>query len=129
CTHLFGAGAPVRRVVDEICGRHTRLHQCSGLARGESVDVQCAGQGSVSLRPGQRVVSIVLECLLWANSGLRAVQQTASYSITSSARASSVGGTSRLSAFAVLRLITSSNLVGACTGRSAAFSPLRMRPT
>ena len=34
------------------------------------------------------------------------------YSITSSARASSVGGTSRPSALAVLRLITSSNLVG-----------------
>ena len=34
------------------------------------------------------------------------------YSITSSARASSIGGTSRPSAFAVLRLITSSYLVG-----------------
>jgi hypothetical protein len=33
------------------------------------------------------------------------------HSITSSARASSVGGTSRPSAFAVLRLITNSNLV------------------
>ena len=52
-----------------------------------------------------------------------------SYSITSSARASSVGGTSRPSALAVLRLITSSYLVGACTGRSAGFSPLRMRST
>src|SRR5262249_19802074 len=41
------------------------------------------------------------------------------HSITSSARASSVGGTSRLSAFAVFKLITSSYLVGACTGRSA----------
>ena len=51
------------------------------------------------------------------------------YSITSSARASSVGGTSRPSAFAVLRLMTSSYLVGACTGRSAGFSPLRMRST
>ena len=30
------------------------------------------------------------------------------------------------SAFAVLRLITSSNLVGCCTGRSAGFSPLRI---
>ena len=30
-------------------------------------------------------------------------------------------------ALAVLRLITISNLVGACTGRSAGFSPLRMR--
>src|SRR6266404_4736688 len=51
------------------------------------------------------------------------------YSITSSARASSVGGISRPSAFAVLRLITNSYLVGACTGRLAGFSPLRMRST
>src|SRR5207245_7064447 len=44
------------------------------------------------------------------------------HSITSSARASSVGGTSRPSALAALRLITSSYLVGACTGRSAGFT-------
>ena len=37
--------------------------------------------------------------------------------------------TSRPSALAVLRLMTSSYLVGACTGRSAGFSPLRMRST
>ena len=49
-----------------------------------------------------------------------------SHSITSSARASSVGGTSRPSAFAVLRLMTSSNLVDCTTGRSAGFSPLRI---
>src|SRR5262249_42276363 len=55
-------------------------------------------------------------------------ERAAPHSITSSARASSVGGTSRLSAFAVLRLITSSNLVACTTGRSAAFSPLRTRP-
>jgi NADH-quinone oxidoreductase subunit D len=35
----------------------------------------------------------------------------------------------RPSALAVFKLITSSNLVGACTGRSAGFSPLRMRST
>jgi hypothetical protein len=40
-----------------------------------------------------------------------AVQQTASYSITSSARSSNDGGTVRPSALAVLRLITSPNLV------------------
>src|SRR5262245_26494113 len=51
------------------------------------------------------------------------------HSITSSARASIVGGTSWPSAFAVLRLMTSSNLVGACTGRSAGFAPRRMRST
>src|SRR5262249_14492877 len=51
----------------------------------------------------------------------------ASHSITSSAVASSVLGTVRPRAFAVLRLITSSNLVGSWTGRSAGLSPLRMR--
>src|SRR5207342_1606586 len=51
------------------------------------------------------------------------------HSITSSARASSGSGTSRPSALAVLRLSTVSYLVGACTGRSAGFSPLRMRST
>jgi len=51
------------------------------------------------------------------------------YSITSSARASSVGGIVRPSAFAVFRLITNSNLVDRITGRSPGFSPLRMRPT
>src|SRR6516164_4826726 len=49
------------------------------------------------------------------------------HSITSSARASSVDGTSRPSALAVLRLITRSYLVDACTGSSAGFTPLRMR--
>src|SRR4029077_2877714 len=44
------------------------------------------------------------------------------HSITSSARASSVGGIVRPSALAVFKLRTSSNFVGACTGRSAGFS-------
>ena len=57
-----------------------------------------------------------------------APQQTNDYSITSSARAST-DGSIVAEAFAVLRLITSSYLVGACTGRSAGFSPLRMRST
>jgi hypothetical protein len=51
------------------------------------------------------------------------------YSITSSASASSVGGISRLSVFAVFKLITSSNLLAYITGRSEGFSPLRTRPT
>src|SRR5262249_53310048 len=53
----------------------------------------------------------------------------ASYSITSSARFSSDGGTVIPSVLAHLRFITSSYLVGACTGRSDGFSPLRMRST
>jgi hypothetical protein len=51
------------------------------------------------------------------------------HSITSSARPSKGKGTVRPSAFAVLRLMTNSNLVTCCTGKSAAFSPLRIRPT
>src|SRR6516162_11683058 len=45
------------------------------------------------------------------------------HSSTSSARASTVAGISRPSDLAVFRLITSSYLVAACTGRSAGFSP------
>ena len=51
------------------------------------------------------------------------------HSITSSAVASSVGGIVSISAFAVLRLMSNSNLTGACMGSSAAFAPLRMRST
>ena len=50
------------------------------------------------------------------------------YSITSSAVVSSDGGIVRPSAFAVFRLMTNSNFVGCTTGRSAGFSPLRIRP-
>src|SRR5262249_765453 len=50
------------------------------------------------------------------------------HSITSSAMARTPGGISRPRAFAVLRLMTKSNFVGCNTGRSAGFSPLRMRP-
>src|SRR6516225_2839814 len=50
------------------------------------------------------------------------------HSITSSAMASTPGGIVSPRAFAALRLMTNSNLVGCNTGRSAGFSPLRMRP-
>src|SRR5206468_12085623 len=51
-----------------------------------------------------------------------------SHSITSSARASTVGGTVMPTALAVLRLMTSSNLVGCTIGRSPGFSPFKTRP-
>src|SRR5215510_13407832 len=53
----------------------------------------------------------------------------APHSITSSARASNMGGTSRPSAFAVLRLMISSNLVGCSTGRSAGTAPFKILST
>src|SRR6516164_5034830 len=60
---------------------------------------------------------------------LRAEEKTAihsergCYSMTSSARARIVGGIVRPSSFAVLRLTTSSILVGCWTGRSAGLAP------
>jgi hypothetical protein len=50
------------------------------------------------------------------------------YSITSSAVASSVGGTSMPSALAVCRLMTNSNLVDCTTGRSEGLAPLVIWP-
>jgi len=51
------------------------------------------------------------------------------YSITSSARASKVGGISRPSFLAVLRLITRRNLVTSWTGRSAGLPPFKIWST
>ena len=51
------------------------------------------------------------------------------HSITSSARASSVGGISSPSASAVVRLMTRSNLVGCSTGRSVGLVPRRILST
>ena len=49
------------------------------------------------------------------------------HSITLSARATSVAGTVTPIALAVLRLITSSNLLACSTGKSFGRAPLRMR--
>jgi hypothetical protein len=56
-----------------------------------------------------------------------AAQQRSVYSITSSAVASSSGGTVRPSAFAALRLMASTNLVGWKMGMSAGLVPFRRR--
>jgi hypothetical protein len=51
------------------------------------------------------------------------------YSMTLSARASSMGDTVRPRAVAVLRLITSSNLIGCSTGKSAGLAPFSILST
>src|SRR5262249_26265195 len=56
-------------------------------------------------------------------------ERAALHSITSSARTRRAVGIVRPSAFAVLRLMANSNFVGCWTGRSAGFSPCRMRST
>src|SRR3954453_8988304 len=62
----------------------------------------------------------------WRQLETYALQQIASYSITSSARATSVGGTSRPRALAVFILMASSNFVGCSTGRLAGLAPLKI---
>src|SRR5499426_1305984 len=65
--------------------------------------------------------------------GSRAAEQrdefAAFHSITSSARCCKNQGTSRPSALAVLRLITSSNFEGCTTGISAGFPPCKILTT
>jgi hypothetical protein len=63
-----------------------------------------------------------------ATSGLMHRSKQHLYSMISSAMAISVDGTCTPRALAVLRFMTRSNLVDCTIGRSAGFSPLRMRP-
>jgi hypothetical protein len=68
------------------------------------------------------------EAVIAVAANLRCNKRLEAYSITSSARASSIGGISRPSDLAVLRLITNSYLVDCITGRSAGLVPFRILP-
>ena len=100
--------------------RSTILARMSALGQKQT----CAAQKVMSALPPKADM-----CSALADVGFVPKADIATHSITSSARASTDGGIVRPSAFAVLRLITSWYLVAACTGRSAGFSPLRMRST
>jgi hypothetical protein len=101
------------------------LDQPTRRGRWRRAEVRREGRcHDVRFTPKSGHVQCTRRCPLCANSG-----HHATYSITSLAVASSDDGTVRPSALAVLRLITSSYLFGACTGRSAGFSPFRIRST
>jgi hypothetical protein len=115
-----------------MCGERNLFE---GSAAGCFFDVRfgsladiCTATAHVRFTPKSRHLQCTSPCLLWAKSGLMRRSKTG-YSITSSARASTAGGMESPSAFAVLRLITSSYFEGACTGKSPGFSPLRIRST
>ena len=72
--------------------------------------------------PESGVKSDISPCPLRAKFGSRR-----SHSITSSASASSVAGSSMPSVLAVLRLTMNSNFVACRIGNSLGFSPLRIR--
>jgi MFS family permease len=84
-------------------------------------------------------VAVVVAGLIWTlynvafamifSFGPYAYEVAPLHSITSSARARIDGGMVRPSAFAVFRLMTSSNVVGCSTGSSAGRAPCKMRST
>jgi hypothetical protein len=104
--------APILDSTLATCGYETAVGRFRGIADMAELD---AGWGR-----SRMTLNVTLPLLIDA---LRKV-----YSITSSARASNVGGTSRPRDFAVCRLITNSNLVDCSTGKSAGLAPLRMSP-
>ena len=87
-------------------------------ALGQNADIRAA-KSHVRFTPNSGHVRCKERCPLCANSGHSGI-----HSITSSARESTAGGMVRPSALAVLRFITVSYLVGACTGRSAGLLAL-----
>jgi hypothetical protein len=87
-----------------------RIGERAVVVRGTVIDVR--------FTPGATRLLRSSEMTRFANTG-----NDEAYSITSSARPSSIGGTSRPIAFAALRLITSSNLVGCSTANSPGLAP------
>ena len=123
-------GLPTLRTV-----QHRLVFGCRAHHAGES-EVCCGSFASVWPRtedfhspPINRHRHRASACLKRANKRLMHRSNLTAYSIISSARASSDGETVNPSAFAVLRLTASRYFVGACAGRLAGFSPLKMRST
>jgi hypothetical protein len=90
-----------------------------------SVDDALAPETAVRMPPGERVKAT----LTGSSSEPRLMPEpviAGAHSMTSSARASSDCEIVSPSAFAVFKLITSSNLFGFWTGRSAGLAPFRM---
>jgi hypothetical protein len=90
----------------------------------------CVGGDGTSINQNFDLVKLISEIPKSVSScRWRAQQrQTPLHSITSSARASSVGGIFRPSALAALTLMTSSKVAGCSTGRSEALVPPRTFP-
>jgi len=131
----------LRRPIKE-CGEFATSH---GRARGSGSGIvaaqTCTGKGPVHVRFGSKAdICGATSHVCFApdsdrESGLPQKVMSAlsghrrTYSITSSAVVRSDGGTVRLRAFAVLRLIARSNLVGCSTGKSSGLSPFNILST
>jgi len=110
-----------------LCITAKSAAKCSdGSKATEAIE---AGQRRMSaLLPKATVSNQAANLSLSANSDNMHRSKSSRYSITSSARPSSGNEIVKPSERAVLRLSTNSIFVDCTTGRSAGFSPLRIRP-
>ena len=102
-------------------GHPAKLLQAAQVDPNATIGQLAGGQATGKCQLGYRKNSLALNRY--------AVEEPEFYSMTSSARTRIVSGIVRPSSLAVLRLTTSSYFAGDCTGRLAAFSPLRIRST
>ena len=112
-------GQPVWHARSAPSSRHARERQLSARSGQSQLDVMDV---CFSSRFGHRSPPEPRQ--LCANFG-----SGDAHSMILSARIRIVGGTVKFEALAVLRLTTSSNVVGCSTGMSDGFAPLRMRST
>src|SRR2546429_638195 len=122
------ARAVRRRDVADICDPLAHDHLPAAITIEVADDLYAVTMPAVHAQPdrGSLRQNFILRLLVRSTNGAGRLAfvhaaVVAAHSITASARAMSVGGISRPSAFAVLRLMTSSNRVGCNTGRSAQF--------
>ncbi len=117
-----------------VFDRHVLSLDIAGFAQSlvERGHIRCSRAGRAGAEEADHRHRLLLRAQ-GARRRHRAAQQehqlAAPHSMTSSARARIDCGTVRPSALAVLRLTTSSNVVGCSTGRSAGLAPLRIFPT
>ncbi len=113
-----------RRTPQFLCLARTVRHRFTRRRQVAGAAAQAAQQGQRARRVRRRI---------GRGRGGRGVSDEMRrghrHSITSSATLTRPSGMARPIALAALRLITNSNLVACMTGRSAGFSPLRIRPT
>src|SRR5262249_32943800 len=112
---------------DATLGRPT-IHQIA--AQTSVVSSELRVEALMPFIVARPVVSLLRRGIHTKKQGSRAAEKryelAAPHSITSSARAISIGGSSRPSALAVRRLTRSSSLVGCSTGRSPGEAPLKI---
>ena len=121
--HALGTGLSEQRLVRmETSAQYLKFAEaCRRVARSHTI-MHCP------LRPESRQRGCASVRSALCQKRTNAPQQKSHHSIMSSARVSSVAGSSRPSDWAVVRLTNSSIFVDCSTGKLASFSPFKTRP-